>query len=77
MKQYVWFYLIVLNLLLIVFYLDSYYPNELTTLAWAVAGTIGYSMLVMLLVNKKRKKEIDFMSGVIDELKSIKHDLEG
>jgi len=59
MKQYVWFYLIVLNLLLIVFYLDSYYPNELTTLAWAVSGTIGYSMLVMLLVNKKRKKERD------------------
>lgn len=74
-RQYLWFYLIVLNLLLIVYYLDSFYPDELKVLTWATAGTIGYSILVVILVNKTRKKEIEFMSGVLEELKSMKSDL--
>lgn len=74
-RQYLWFYLIVLNLMLIMFYFDSYYPNELTVLYVAVAGTLGYTFLIMLLMNKKRKRDIEFMSDVIENLKSMKHDL--
>ncbi|WP_340106743.1 hypothetical protein [Rhodohalobacter sp. 8-1] len=74
-RQYLWIYLTVLNLLLIVFYADSYYPENLKTLIWATLATIGYSLLVVIIMNKKRKKDIKFMSGVIDELKSIRRDL--
>lgn len=74
-RQYIWFYLIVLNLLLIVYYLDTFYPDELNVLIWAAAGTIGYSILLMVLMNKTRKKEIKFISEVIENLKSMKSDL--
>lgn len=74
-RQYLWIYLTVLNLLLIVYYADSYYPENLKMLLLAGAATIGYSLLVVIIMNKKRKREINFMSGVIDELKSIKREL--
>lgn len=74
-QQFLWIYVVILNLLLIAYYFDSYYPQELNVLAWATLGTIGYSILVMLLMNKKRKNEIEFVSGVIEELKSMRSDL--
>lgn len=74
-QEYLWFYLVVLNMLLIVYYFDSFYPDELSVLMWAVAGTIGHSLLIVLLMNKKRRKDIKFVKGLIEELKAMKRDL--
>lgn len=75
-RIYIWVYLFILNLLLILFFADSFYPEQVNTFIWATAGTLTYCGLVMLIVHRKRRRDIRFLTGIIAELQAIRKELE-